>query len=411
MSAWSRSGLMRILAGKNHRDLEVGVTLSSGLEAEGFAPDIALGRLRVPSRPARVAAAMIGVLANACLASCASGHQSSAPPGTSAAGRPVPARVPTRVAGSQTSTTSTTSTTPTTLAPRFTPLPAPSALAPFAGSPGGGGTWTAAGRRVDGIRAVYETTLVPPGGTEAAGIAWMDTRLLSAGLYSGSVSPGGGPYRYTAPIEPAQAVSLVAAFNGGFKMAVANGGYYTEGQMIYPLQTGAASLVIYNNGEVNIGAWGRDVTMTPNVVAVRQNLAPILAGGGPTAAAATGDWLSWGATCGANSCSAPGIENQWRSGVGITADGALVYVTGPALDPLQLAQLLARAGAVRGMQLDINPYWTVFVTYDPAAPSGLAGPANGQKLLASTTQGPATFFDPGWARDFITMSARTSPPG
>ena len=65
-----------------------------------------------------------------------------------------------------------------------------------------------------------------------------------------------------------------------------------------------------------------------------------------------------------------------------------------------------RAGAIRGMQLDINPYWTVFVTYDPATPNGAASPANGTKLVASTVQGPATFFDPAWARDFITMSAR-----
>ena len=54
----------------------------------------------------------------------------------------------------------------------------------------------------------------PPGGTEPAGIAWMDTRPLTARLYSGSKSPGGGPYRYTAPIQPAQADTLVAAFNG-----------------------------------------------------------------------------------------------------------------------------------------------------------------------------------------------------
>jgi hypothetical protein len=71
---------------------------------------------------------------------------------------------------------------------------------------------------VRGFRVVYETTLVPPGGSQAAGIAWMDTRLLAARLYSGSISPGGGPYRFRAPIQPAQAVTLVAAFNGGFKM-------------------------------------------------------------------------------------------------------------------------------------------------------------------------------------------------
>ena len=288
-------------------------------------------------------------------------------------------------------------------------LSAPAALAPF-GAPAfaGEGTWHPAGRHVDGVPAVYETTLVPPGSTQPAGIAWMNTALLSARLYSGSVSPGGGPYRYTAPVQPAQAVSLVAAFNGGFKMADAHGGYYTEGRVIYPLLPGAASLVIYANGSITVGAWDSDVWMTPDVVAVRQNLVPLIANGRPTALAASADWQAWGSTCGVSSCAAsvPGIEHQWRSGLGVTADGALVYAAGPALDPFQLAELLIRAGVVRGMQLDINPAWPVFASYAPAAPGGLAGPSNGSKLLASTKQGPWTFFEPWWARDFITMSAR-----
>jgi len=57
------------------------------------------------------------------------------------------------------------------------------------------------------------------------------------------------------------------------------------------------------------------------------------------------------------------------------------------------------------MTLDINPDWTVFATYK--APRGApASPDNGASLLPGTVQGPATFFDPSWARDFITMSAR-----
>ena len=100
-----------------------------------------------------------------------------------------------------------------------------------------------------------------------------------------------------------------------------------------------------------------------------------------------------------------GSEYQWRSGLGVTADGALVYVVGPALSPLQLADVLVRAGAVRGMQLDINPSWPVFASFKPAAPDGLAAPSNGSRLT-DTYRGPATFFDPTYARDFITMSAR-----
>jgi hypothetical protein len=287
------------------------------------------------------------------------------------------------------------------------PLPVPAALVPF-GPRLTGGTWSPAGRTVGGVHVVYETTLVPPGGTQPAGIAWMDTGLLAARLYSGSVSPGGGPYRYTAPVQPAQAATLVAAFNGGFKMNEARGGYYTEGRVIDPLRAGAASLVIYADGSVDIGAWGSDVTMTPRVVSVRQNLLPLVAGGRPAPRAGTARWLrAWGDTCGAASCSpaVPGIEHQWRSGLGITAGGALVYVAGPALDPLQLAQLLVRAGAMRGMQLDINPDWPVLATYDP--PLGtLAAPGNGSKLLPLMVQGPWTFFQATWPRDFVTMSAR-----
>ena len=313
-----------------------------------------------------------------------------------------------------TSTTTKPATTPATTtstsqAPKTpVPLPTPAPLIPFTSpAPVGEGAWTAAGRPVSGIPAVYETTLVPPGGTRAAGIAWMDTRLLRAQLYSGSKSPGGGPFEFTAPVQPAQATTLVAAFNGGFMMNAAQGGYYTEGRTVVPLVAGAASLVIYANGSVTVGAWGTDVSMTPDVVAVRQNLVPLVAGGQPTAQATSPDWRAWGATCGATSCSStvPGIENQWRSGAGVTADGALVYAAGPALTPLQLAQLLVHAGVIRGMELDINPNWPVLATYDPSPPNGLAAPSNGSTLQPNSVQNAATFFNPAWARDFITMSA------
>ena len=289
---------------------------------------------------------------------------------------------------------------------RREPLPAPAALPPFPGTPAlaGEGAWQAAGRLVGGSPAVFETQLVPPGGTKRAGIAWMDPNLLSARLYSGSLSPGGGPYQYTAPVSPGAADSLVAAFNGGFKMADAHGGYYTEHRMVRPLVRGAASLVFYADGSVTVGAWGSDVTMTPYVVAVRQNLFPLVVSEKPTARATTRTWRVWGGTCPCGR-GQHGTEQQWRSGIGVTADGALVYVAGPALTPVQVADLLVRAGTVRGMELDINPTWPVFASYRPASPAGAAGPANGSRLVGSHL-GPATFFDPGYARDFVTMSAR-----
>jgi hypothetical protein len=125
------------------------------------------------------------------------------------------------------------------------------------------------------------------------------------------------------------------------------------------------------------------------------------AAGGELGLAGVGSDVRRGFLCGLG----PGIEHQWRSGPGITAAGAAVYAAGPALDPLQFAQLLVRAGVVRGMQLDINPNWPDFVSYDPPA-SAPAGPSSGRRLLSSTVQGPSTFFESWWARDFITMSVR-----
>ncbi len=249
---------------------------------------------------------------------------------------------------------------------------------------------------------MYETDLSLPGSGAVAGIAWMDTRLLSARMYSGSdQSPGIGPWRYTAPIEPAAARTVVAAFNSGFKIPSAEGGYYTQGRWVVPPRTGAATLVIFANGRTALGAWGSGLRMRRTVVAVRQNLNLLVAGGRPLAdARIVGDW---GVTLG-------GVANTWRSGLGVTRNGALVYVTGPDLDPLSLAELLIRAGAVRAMELDINPDWTILATYRPATRDGEASARNGTGLIAGTVREPGIFFEQSWARDFITMSARTARP-
>jgi uncharacterized protein YigE (DUF2233 family) len=227
----------------------------------------------------------------------------------------------------------------------------------------------------------------------------MDTELLKATLYSGSQIPGGGPYRYTAPIQPAAESSLVAAFNAGFLMAGANGGYYTDGKTILPLRTGAASFVVYSNGTSTVGEWGRDVSMTPNVVSVRQNLDLVVDNGKPVPGLNANDTTQWGATLGS-------AVYVWRSGLGVTSDGALVYVGGPGLNITDLANLLVRAGAIRAMELDINTDWVNFSVYKPSTPTGVASPANGTEMLSNMTGTPARYFESWWARDFITMSSR-----
>jgi hypothetical protein len=57
------------------------------------------------------------------------------------------------------------------------------------------------------------------------------------------------------------------------------------------------------------------------------------------------------------------------------------------------------------MELDINTDWVNFSSYQPSVPDGPATGTNGAELLAGMTGTPGRYFQPWWARDFITMSA------
>jgi hypothetical protein len=281
-------------------------------------------------------------------------------------------------------------------------LPAPAPIKPIA-SPAlpGEGIWHPAGRSVDGVPAIYEAYLRPDAvhTSLVAGVAWMDTKLLRATLYSGSTIPGGGPYTYTAPVTTAASKTLDAAFNSGFLMSDNKGGSYTQGKLIRALVPGDASFVIYKHGTVSIADWGRDAMMNSSVVAVRQNDVLLVDHGHAVANLNANDTSVWGYTVG----------NQvyvWRSGVGETANGALVYVEGPGLNITTLADLLVRAGAVRAMELDINQDWVNFATFAPKTAGGLATATNGVELLPDNPSNPDRYFATWWSRDFFTMSVK-----
>ncbi|HEX3567790.1 MAG TPA: phosphodiester glycosidase family protein [Acidimicrobiales bacterium] len=280
-------------------------------------------------------------------------------------------------------------------------LPPPTAMVPLATPPiAGEGQWHPIGRTVGGIPAMYAAYVRPDSTytSEVTGVAWMDTTLLKASLYEGESIPGtGGPYVNNSPIPASAATSLVAAFNSGFLMGDAQGGYYADGHMAIPLVNGAASLVIYRNGTPTVGAWGTDVTMNPNVVAVRQNLDLIVDNGQPVPGLNQTDNSRWGNTLG-------GAFRVWRSGVGVTADGALVYVGGSGLSIVDLANVLQHAGAVRAMEMDINTSWVNFFSFAPPVGQPASG-TNGTRLTADEVNSPSRYFSAS-ARDFITMSAR-----
>ncbi len=294
-------------------------------------------------------------------------------------------------------------TTQTTVPAGPAHLPAPAPIAPFVTDPlPGEGQWHPVGRTVDGIPAMYAAYLRPNtvNTSLVTGVAWMDTTLLGATLYAGSIVPSPGPpWPNQAPIPSAALSTLDAAFNSGFRMQDSQGGFYLDGMTSpgYPLVPGAASFVITADGTATVGAWGTDVKMSPNVVAVRQNLALIVVNGQPVLGLDANDNHRWGNTLG-------GAVQVWRSGVGVTSNGALVFVAGSGLSIVDLANLLARAGAVRAMELDINTDWVNFTSFAPP-PGQLASPLNGAKLTHDEVAQPSRYFAP-LSRDFITMSVR-----
>jgi hypothetical protein len=225
---------------------------------------------------------------------------------------------------------------------------------------------------------------------------WMDTSLLKSVFVPGTRQPPGAPQTWGAQVPQTEWPNLVAAFNSGFEMRDTQGGVYTDGRMLIPLADGGASFVIDKNGKANVGAWGRDFQMSPDIVSARQNLALIVDNGQPVAGLPDNADGAWGATLGNR-------VFVWRSGVGVDQNGGLVYVAGPGLSAVTLAILLQRAGAVRAMELDINSDWVTGYTYqqtDPANPGAITG----VKLLPSMSHGNDRYLQASESDFFALLS-------
>jgi Phosphodiester glycosidase len=260
----------------------------------------------------------------------------------------------------------------------------------------GEGQWRVLGT-VRGKPAVYGTYLRSSSvyTSYVAGIVSMNQNLLKFSLRPGTEDPGPGNWKAQPDIAPGTRRGLEATFNSGFKIAQSDGGFYLNGATDGNLTDGAASEVYYRNGRIAVGVWGGALRMTPDVVGIRQNLHPIVVSGRVPSSVNNDVETQWGATLG-------GGYYVWRSGIGITRNGRVIFAYGPALDVQELATLLQRAGAVTAMQLDINPEWTSFMYYPqknrPADPT----PVN---LLPDQMQPPDRYYSPS-GRDFTAVYAR-----
>jgi hypothetical protein len=212
-------------------------------------------------------------------------------------------------------------------------------------------------------------------------------------LHSGTTDPGAVGWRYGPAIAGVERRRIVAAFNGGFRLAVGAGGFESYGRVAVPLSNGLGSIVTYTDGITDIGSWHHEVPAPGGAVAsVRQNLSLLIDHG---TAASTLDCLRcWGVTLG-------GVIDPARSALGIQANGHLVWAGAEHATAGGLAAAMVGAGVVRAVELDINPEWVAGYLYGHR---GGAGPLAPIPVVPGQAGIPGQYLEP-WSRDFFTIVA------
>jgi hypothetical protein len=204
--------------------------------------------------------------------------------------------------------------------------------------------------------------------------------------------PGEGVSRPTFAAGGPQPPVLITQFRPepvDYPQAVA-GGFVYHGHTYVPLRSGMGTIVGYTSGRVDVTEWHGGPVAGPDVAFARQNLPLIVNHGRPNPN--LNDGPRWGFTLGNKAL-------VWRSAVGVDAHGNLIYAAGPEQGLGSLASVMIHARAVRAMELDINTYWTSFITYRF---SGAHDPAN---LLATMDRSPLRYLTPD-DRDFFAVYVR-----
>ena len=221
-----------------------------------------------------------------------------------------------------------------------------------------------------------------------------DQHHLTLHLHSGTLDAGASGWRFGPEISHSELPRVVAAFNGGFRLAVGVGGFESNGRVAVPLRAGLASIVTYANGSTDVGSWRGEVPAAgQRVTSVRQNLTLLIDHGHP---AATVDCVScWGATLG-------GVVDPARAALGVAANGHLVWAAGEHVTPATLADALVHAHVVRAAELDINPEWVAGYLY---AHHSFHSPPVPLAVVQGQVGIPGEFLVP-WSRDFFTVVVR-----
>ena len=260
----------------------------------------------------------------------------------------------------------------------------------------GEGAWSGTGPIVRGRPGVlvteFRTELAYP--RIVAYVAWFDHTRTSVAFYPGRYEPPRAPLRGPMEVPPGERWRLLATFNGGFIYNDGHNGSSIGGTMYEPLARGLATMVAYRDGRVDVKTWTGGEVAGPRVVFARQSL-PLIVDHGRLNPALN-DSSQWGFTLG-------NAVRVWRTGAGVDRRGNLIYAAADAQTVVTLARILQRAGAVRAMQLDINPEWPTLITYTHR------GGLDPVKVVPNYQQ-PATRYLVPDDRDFFAVYRRVPGP-
>lgn len=270
------------------------------------------------------------------------------------------------------------------------PIAAPASLPPLSGE----GQWVNIDQSLYPKQVILARNFIRPDTTHPYAVVsfvQMDMTKLGIGAQAGTYYPGGthgvdGPGVIPQQVQASN--NLLAAFNGGFQEMDGHYGMIVGNTTYVPLRVGLPTLVMSKGGGIKFEDYtGQSFATSPDFLAARQN-GPYLVHNGQIVSADIEGTDTWGRT----------ITNDmytWRSGLGITKQGNLIYAVGNSLLPSTLAAALKSAGAVNAVQLDINPPWVRYIIYQTLG-SGKYTPT---PLLSDMVGGQA--YIQGYNKDFF----------